>query len=308
MNAEIFLLIIKILIQLIMTTIDEFEVFNQLDQELSSTQLEIPDVLCPGSSTRPCIVAELEPLCAHINVSDEYGISVCLDCGIEIRKGISNESKMYASIDKRSIGDGNRCWAPKKKNRSIRDDLRGMGFPDPVINEADSIFKTVTEGGIFREDKRKSIIVACLMEAYKILGESVSLESLLEKIPINNITAGMKIVETKIKRYDTERKRVTHTSPVDSIRDILSTWDSDADTVEKIVKLYEMVEDKSSMLNRSRAKSVAAAIIYYYAIATKRNNIKIREFSKRVGLSESTIIKNAKEISAVLQTPEILGY
>lgn len=276
---------------------DDFEVFNQLEQELSPI---IPQEESPNR--------ESKSLCSHINTTEEYGICVCLDCGIEIRKGISNESKMYASIDKRSIGDGNRCWAPKKKNRSIRDDLKGMGFTDPIINEADSIFKTVTNGCIFREDKRKSIIVACLMESYKILGERVSLESLLEKIPINNVTAGMKIVETKIKRYDIDRKRVTHTSPIDSIRDILATWESDADTVENIVKLYEMVEDKSSMLNRSRAKSVAAAIIYYYAMATKRTNIKIKEFSKRVGLSESTIIKNAKEISAVLKTPEVMSY
>jgi len=281
-----------------MTTTDEFDVFTQLEQELATPQPESP-------STR---IETVSLSCIHSNVTAEYGICICLDCGLELKKGLTNESKMYTSIDNRSMGDGNRCWAPKKKNKSIRDDLKGLGFPDPVINEADSIFKTVTEGGIFRVDKRKSIIVACLMEAYKILGERVSLESLLEKIPVDNISPGMKIVETKIKIYDTDRKRITHTSPIDSIRDILAGWDSSDETITQVIKLYELIEDKSSMLNRSRAKSVAAAVIYYYALATNRSNIKLKEFSKRVCLSESTIVKNAKEISAILQTPDILAY
>jgi transcription initiation factor TFIIIB Brf1 subunit/transcription initiation factor TFIIB len=281
-----------------MTTIDEFDVFAQLEQECTlQPQVETFD------SHR---IQSLS--CIHPNVTAEYGICVCLDCGLELKKGLTNESKMYTSIDNRSMGDGNRCWAPKKKNKSIRDDLKGLGFPDPVINEADSIFKTVTEGGIFRVDKRKSIIVACLMEAYKILGERVSLENLLEKIPVDNISPGMKLVETKIKKYDIDRKRITHTSPIDSIRDILAGWDSSVETITQVIKLYELIEDKSSMLNRSRAKSVAAAVIYYYALATNRSNIKLKDFSKRVCLSESTIVKNAKEISAILQTPDVLAY
>lgn len=277
-----------------------FDVFDQLEIELNTTRTT--------HITHTTNETHNETQCKHVNTTNEHGIVNCLDCGYEIRNGISNESKMYTSYDNRSSGDGNRCWAPKKKNKSIRDDLKGLGFPDPVINEADSIFKTVTKGGIFRVDKRKSIIVACLMEAYKILGEKVSLESLLEKIPITNVTIGMKIVETKIKKYDTDRKRIIHTSPADSIRDILSKWETDKQTIDKVVELYHCIDDKSSLINRSRARSVAAAVIYYYALATNRDNIKLKEFSAKVKLSESTITKLAKEISAILATPEILLY
>ena len=246
--------------------------------------------------------------CQHLSTLFDNGVNVCADCGLTINQNISSESKMYTAIDNRSIGDGNRCWAPKKKVKSIRDDVKGLGFSEKVINEADSIFNIVTNGDIFRVDKRRSIIVACIFEAYKILGEKITLESILEKLPTTNITIGMRLVETKIKKYDVERKRITYTSPVDSIIDILSGWDSSPETIEEVIKIYNQIEDKSSMLNRSRARSVAAAVVYYYALLTKRDNIKLKEFSKRVDLSESTITKNAKEISAILQTPNVIAY
>ncbi len=293
---------------------DDFDVFSQLEMltNESTGVTESTGVACSiksdstGSTVNTGV--NTEGGCLHKSISEEYGLFFCLDCGVEIKRGVSNESKMYKSTDNRSMGDGNRCWAPKKKNKSIRDDVKGLGIPDPIINEADSIFKLVTNGGIFRVDKRRSIIVACLLEAYKIMGQHITLASLLEKFPINNVTIGMKIVETKIKEYDTERKRITYTSTIDSIRDILEGWNSDSETVESVIKLYKQIEGKSKTLNRSRAKSEAAAVVYYYALLTGRKNIKLKEFSQRVGLSETTITKYTKEISYLLQTPDVLSY
>lgn len=288
---------------------DDFDVFDQLEMITNGTQggegSERSDER--GDELKRGDLAGGEQ-CLHKNISEEYGVCVCLDCGIEIKRGVSTESKMYKSIDNRSMGDGNRCWAPKKKNKSIRDDVKGLGIPDPVINEADAIFKLVTNGAIFRTDKRRSIILACLLEAYKIMGHHITLASLLEIFPINNVTIGMKIVETKIKEYDTERKRITYTSTIDSIRDILAGWNSDNETVENVIELYRQIEGRSQNLNRSRAKSEAAAVVYYYALLTKRKNIKLKEFSQRVGLSETTITKYTKEISYLLQTPDVLSY
>ena len=168
----------------------------------------------------------------------------------------------------------------------------------------------MTEGELYRVDKRKSIIASCLLEAHKILGIPISKEELLNKMSLekSNISSGMKIVEIKIKKYDKERVRDTYSSPVDSIKDILSKWESDPKTIEEIIKLYNYVDDKSMLLNRSRVKSVASGLIYYYALSTKRTNIKLKEFAKRVELSDSTILKVAREISAILKTPEILQF
>jgi transcription initiation factor TFIIIB Brf1 subunit/transcription initiation factor TFIIB len=267
----------------------EFDIFDTL-----SSKTNVPD-----------FPLAKEGGCLHLNISTDYGMIECQDCGIEIKP---QEVKVPSPIDNRSVLDNNRCWAPKKKSRGIRDDLKGLGIPDPVINIADDIFKIVTEGGIYRDEKRKSIIVACLLEAYKISGIPMSLQTLQEKIPINNITTGMKIVETKIKKYDVDRKRITHTSPVDSIRDILAKWENNTEVSGDIIQIYSTIEDQSSLINRSRAKSVAAGVIWYYVIKTHRNNIKLKDFSKKVELSESTITKIAKEISAILVTPHILAY
>lgn len=282
----------------------DFDVFDQLENLSSPPEDSIQEI-------SPKDPIQEGTTCVHPNTTlDDLGVCTCDDCGVEVKKTALSDSKMYTATDNRSLGDGNRCWAPKKKLKSIRDDLKGLGFSDAIVNETYSIFRLVTKDGIFRVDKRKSILLACLQEAHKNLKCPVSLESLLEKMPIGagNITIGMRLLETKIKKYDLERSRVTYTSPVDSIQDLLSKWDSDSKTIEEIIRLYHKIDDKSSLLNRSRAKSVAAGLIYYYALATKRTNIKLKEFSKKVELSESTITKLAKEISAILSTPEVLVY
>lgn len=280
---------------------DVFEKLAEYEQQIESKSPKIEDITC---HVTPLIGSG----CKHINVSTDCGITECLDCGEQISTVVSTESKMFVSTDNRTMGDGNRCWAPTKKTKGIREDVKGLGFPDPVINKAEDIFKVVTEGNIFRVDKRKSIIVACLLEAYKILKIPITLETLLQRIPTENITVGTKLVETKIKKYDTERTRVTYSSPEDSIRDIMAHWDSDPETLNRVIELYRSVDNQSQLLNRSRPRSVAAGVIYYYVLSTKRDNITLSAFSEVAKLSESTIQKIAREISAILKTKHVLSY
>lgn len=274
-----------------MTFDDDFDVFDMVETKATQPSAESSVV---------------ENGCTHQYTIVEQGVNVCGDCGVEVP--YSSKKTSTNVVPENGGYDGNRCWAPKKRVKSIRDDLKGLGIPDSIINEADAIFKIVTKGQIFRVDKRRSIIVACLMEAYKIMGTPVTLEYILGMIPISNVTIGMRLVETRIKIYDTERKRKTYTSPADSIRDILSWWDN-KDQIEKdIIAMYESIENKSMILNRSRAKSVAAAVVYYYALKNKKTNVVLDEFSDRIGLSGSTIMRNAREISAIFKTPKILAY
>ena len=279
---------------------------------MSSPDFDVFDQLAQYENNSPTVIQtnNSNTLCPHTNTVMNCGVVECLDCGEQLKNSLATESegKMMVSIDNRSACDGNRCWAPKKKGRGIRDDVQGLGFPEPVVSKAEEIFQNVTEGAIFRVDKRKSIIVACLMEAYKILKIPITLETLLQRLPTENVTVGTRIVETRIKKYDTNRTRVTYHSPEDSIRDILARWESDPRTVDEVIQLFRQVDDKSSLLNRSRVESVAAGIVYYYALATKRNNITLKDFSTQVQLSESTIQKIAREVSAVLGTREVLSY
>ena len=70
---------------------------------------------------------------------------------------------------------------------------------------------------------------------------------------------------------------------------------------DEVKKIYQEVKNKSSRLNRSRPQSTSAGIIYYW-ICLNKKNISMKEYVKKVGLSELTINKIAREISDVLET------
>ena len=40
----------------------------------------------------------------------------------------------------------------------------------------------------------------------------------------------------------------------------------------------------------------------------KKKKILVEDFSKKVGLSKTTVLKNAREISRIFETPEVLSY
>ena len=62
--------------------------------------------------------------------------------------------------------------------------------------------------------------------------------------------------------------------------------------------IYKSVKNKSSKLNRARPRSLSSSIVYYW-ILKNSINISLKEFSKKVELSELTIQKNIKEITNV---------
>ena len=59
------------------------------------------------------------------------------------------------------------------------------------------------------------------------------------------------------------------------------------------------IKDKSIKINRARPQSIAAGITYYW-ICQKDKKISISEFMEKVGLSELTITRIAKEITELL--------
>ena len=70
---------------------------------------------------------------------------------------------------------------------------------------------------------------------------------------------------------------------------------------KEVIILYEQIKNRSSKLNRSRPQSVAASLTYYW-ICQKDINISLKEFAKKVDLSELTINKNTKEVATILGT------
>lgn len=73
----------------------------------------------------------------------------------------------------------------------------------------------------------------------------------------------------------------------------------------EIAELYEKIRNKSSRLNSSRAQSVASGLVYYW-ICLKKKDITLKDFAKKVALSELTISKIAKVISELLDKSDIV--
>ena len=89
------------------------------------------------------------------------------------------------------------------------------------------------------------------------------------------------------------------------VEEIMDQFDATNEQKQEVKGLYEEIHNKSSKLNRSRPKSVASSLVYYW-ICKKNINITLKDFTKKVGLSELTITKIAKEISDILNTPEVM--
>jgi transcription initiation factor TFIIIB Brf1 subunit/transcription initiation factor TFIIB len=73
---------------------------------------------------------------------------------------------------------------------------------------------------------------------------------------------------------------------------------------QEVIDIYYKIKNKSSKLNRSRPQSVSSSLVYYW-ICKKNINISLKDFAKKVELSELTIQKNTKEVAEVLGTPQI---
>ena len=68
---------------------------------------------------------------------------------------------------------------------------------------------------------------------------------------------------------------------------------------KEVIELYNQIKNKSSKINRSRPQSISSGLIYFW-ISMKNIDITLKDFAKKVELSELTISKIAKEISDIL--------
>ena len=97
----------------------------------------------------------------------------------------------------------------------------------------------------------------------------------------------------------------TRITPKDLVKEAMKKFNASDSQIKDVINLYGKIENRSSMLNRSRPQSVAAGLTYYY-ILMKHKDITLKDFTKEVNLSELTVTKITKEISKVLH--EHHGY
>ena len=248
----------------------------------------------------------VEKICSHNNTTTEKGIDICTDCGEEISKKINHtkEWRYYGQSDNRHSSDPNRVQIRKTEDRTIFRDVENMGFSQKIVSEANSLYFQVTQGQIFRGNSRKAIVFACIFHSYKLSGKPQSHEKLIHVFNLNRKTGLKGLKHVNLHAPKKSSIRTTYITPINLVEEIMDKFSATVEQKEEVKKLYELIKNKSSRLNRSRPQSVSSGLIYYW-ICNQKKDITLKQFTKKVELSELTVNKIAKEIADVLGTPDI---
>ena len=240
--------------------------------------------------------------CKHENVINDNGIVMCTDCGIEVSKIVSYEKdwRYYGSDDTRKNSDPNRCHIRKIEDKSIFRDVENLGFSDKIVNTANDIYTQVTKGKIYRGNSRKSIIFGCIFNSVKQNDQVYSCETLVSifKLDKKIILKGLKHVNMNLPKSSEKVSR--YITPTELVNEYIIKFDHNEEDIKLIQDIYEKIKNKSAIINRSRPQSVASSLIYYYFCKKLgSNNFSVKEFSKKIKLSELTINKISKEIERI---------
>ena len=284
----------------------DFELFNTALDEYKNNIKNNSEL---DTNTEECIyqMEDNSDFCLHLNITVEKGVDVCIDCGEEITKKIQNTKEWiyYGQSDTRHSSDPNRVQIRKSEERNIYKDVENMGFSDKIISEANKIYFQVTKGQIFRGNSRKAIVFACIFHAYKLSGKPQSHDKLIHVFNLNRKTGLKGLKHVNLYAPKNSNIRTAYITPINLVEEIMEKFSATDDQKKEVIELYNQIKNKSSRLNRSRPQSVASGLVYFW-ICSKQKDISLKQFTKKVSLSELTVNKIAKEISEVIGSPEVI--
>lgn len=243
--------------------------------------------------------------CKHDNYITHHGSILCSDCGMEVNQTIYDKDwKYYGINDVKYSSDPNSCYIRKDSEKTIYGDLENMDISQHIQDIGNTIYMQACNG-LHRGGFRKSIIFAAIFHAYKIDNKPQSCGKLIKIFDIarRDASRGMKFINENTPKNSPLRN--IYITPEHMINEYLQSFSVSEDKQQEILDLYNYVKNRSSILNRSRPQSVASGVIWYWIKLHKRN-ISIKDFTKRVGLSELTVNKNAKEIARLCNTDDII--
>lgn len=268
----------------------EFNLFEKILEQYENSKLKSNEDSNDGDN------------CSHLNMIIEKGVSICVDCGQEIEYEFNNDKewRYYGQSDNKYTTDPNRVQMRKVEDRNIFKDVENLGFSESIILKANKIYNEVTQGKIFRGNSRKAIVFACVFHSYKMLGKPQSHDKLIKIFSLNKKIGlkGLKYVNLNAPKES--KIQTTYITPINLIEEIMDKFTSTSEQKKEVLEIYDKIKNKSSKLNRSRPMSVASGIVYYW-ILSKSKDITIKEFAKKVSLSELTINKISKEISDIIE-------
>jgi transcription initiation factor TFIIIB Brf1 subunit/transcription initiation factor TFIIB len=265
-----------------------FEIFEEYNQ----TDIEIENTFSYNSSE-----------CPHEILIKEGGQLLCSDCGIELWKVLSYDKDWRSGTN-----DPSRCYTRKFDDKNIFIDVEKFNFPLHVTNLANTIYEIVSKEKIYRGNTRRCLIFASIYHAINIEGGDMSityscdfLRSLFE-LDRKSALKGLRIVSMcsrQLTGFDVKTKYVT---AIEFINEYVSKYithlsKEELDTHKKsIIGLSEQLKTKNkNILGKSRPQSVAISLIYRHF----QHDIVLKDFCKKVNLSENTVLKLVKEIDRI---------
>lgn len=244
--------------------------------------------------------------CIHRNIIVEGCNRVCEECGIILTKDFSYEKewRYYGIADTKHNNDPNRCNFRKIIDKTIDKDLEKFGINAKVVTSSNEIYDLVTKKKIFRGNTRKGIIFACVYHAYIANNIPISCEQLITILEINQKIAlkGLKFVNLNLPLNSDIRKNEIDIKHL--ISEIMKQFNANNVQIKEIIDLYSVIENKSSLLNRSRPQSVASGIVRYY-IFKNNPDFSLEYFKQKVKLSDLTLSRIVKEIETIIQKNDL---
>ena len=282
---------------------DKTELFSS-EENVFSSMSSYTDDDSSSINTDDIDFSQSDDFCSHANITNEKGVTICEDCGIELYEEISHEQdwRYFGDQDSRNSKDPSRCQYRKSPEKGIKKDLDRLGFPPDICELADNLYMLVTKGEIKRSGLRQGIMFSTVFEAYKIKNRPKTPDELQHKFGLDRKSMSQGITYYKLRCprefFDCEEISAKHYIP--STMNKLSK-NIKMEHVERVIKLYEKIKDACSLLNRSNPQSTSKALVYYY-LRRKGCNINPIRYGKIVGLSEIIILRISAEISRVLGT------
>lgn len=231
--------------------------------------------------------------CFHPNTRIEKENEICLDCGEIVSPGTT------LNTDIKYNADHTRIHFRKLDDKSIFKDVEMMGFNEAVVLKANDMYLNVANNKTYRGSSRKAIIFACIFYSLNTHGDPQSFEKLIKMFGISKKVGskGIKYVNLFLsKDFDI---KTAHMTPITLVREIMTKFQATKEQMNEVEDIFHSVKNRSSMLNRVRPQSMASGLVCYW-IKRSKKNIKIKDFMKKIPLSEMTINKIVAEIETVL--------
>lgn len=243
--------------------------------------------------------------CTHPQQSNIDGNTLCMVCGLKIDEAlIDNETRYYGNSDTRYSKDPSRHNQRKSEERTLYKDLEPKGFPQEIIEQADSYYRHIIKDKIYRAGNRQSIVFACVYHAYEDIGQPKLPVELAKQFGLNKkgISNGMKTFSNTFRN----RPNKSQISPIDLVPKILNDMNISPDDqkiwLENIKKIYSHVCGAGCSFISSNPGSIAAGLVYFYTrIRKDKDPITRGNFGSVVGMTDITFTKIAQNIGKKLE-------